>query len=119
MARFSSRDTCTWLTPRMRAHCCWVMPLKNRRRMVCRSLSGSRSMAARRAMRSTMLSSVIGEARVDSKVSPSAFSCWRLSGGAEASSATAISSAVRPVASLSSESAGSRPSRVRSRSRAA
>lgn len=61
-------------------------------------------------------SSVTGEARVDSSVSPSAFSCWRLSGGAAASSATAISSGVRPVASLSSDRTGSRPSCTRSRS---
>ena len=27
MARFSRRDTWTWLTPRIRAHCCWVNPL--------------------------------------------------------------------------------------------
>ena len=27
MARFSRRDTCTWLTPRILAHCCWVSPL--------------------------------------------------------------------------------------------
>ena len=26
-ARFSSRETWTWLTERMRAHCCWVSPL--------------------------------------------------------------------------------------------
>ena len=27
MALFSRRDTCTWLTPRIFAHCCWVSPL--------------------------------------------------------------------------------------------
>ena len=38
-------------------------------------------------------------ARVDSSVRPSAFSCWRLSGAAAASSATAISTGAKPVAS--------------------
>lgn len=39
--RRSSRDICTWDTPRIRAVCSWVSPLKKRSRMVIFSRSGS------------------------------------------------------------------------------
>ena len=117
--RRSSRDICTWDTPRIRAVCSWVRPLKKRSRMVIFSRSGSWSMASRRAMCSTMRSSGLSVPRVDSRVSPSAVSCCRDSGAPVASSTLAISSGVSPVSSASSDSLGSRPSRCRSRSRAA
>ena len=75
-----------------------------------RSFSGRRSMASRRAMRSTSPSSGASVPRDPSRVNPSAVSCWRDSGASVARSVRAISSGVSPVASDSSDRAGSRPS---------
>ena len=111
--------TCTCDTPRRRAACSCVSPLKKRSRIVIFSRSGSSSMASRSAMRSMSPSSGDSPPSTPSSVRPSPVSRCKLSGAATASSHCAISSALNPVSSESSESAGSRPSVFLSFSRAA
>jgi hypothetical protein len=93
--------------------------LKKRSRIVIFSRSGSSSMASRSAMRSMSPSSGDSPPSIPSSVRPSPVSRCKLSGAATASSHCAISSALNPVSSESSESAGSRPSVFLSFSRAA
>jgi hypothetical protein len=76
-------------------------------------------MASRSAMRSMSPSSGDSPPSIPSSVRPSPVSRCKLSGAATASSHCAISSALNPVSSESSESAGSRPSVFLSFSRAA
>ena len=99
--------------------CSCVSPLKKRSRIVIFSRSGSSSMASRSAMRSMSPSSGDSPPSIPSSVSPLPVSRCKLSGAATASSHCAISSALNPVSSESSESAGSRPSVFLSFSRAA
>ena len=74
-ARRSSRDTCTCDTPSTRAVCSCVSALKKRSRIVMRSRSGSRSIAARRESCSIRLSSGLSVPRSVSSVRPSPISC--------------------------------------------